>query len=149
MVAYSFKAMFAGQVSALTKRHTIRGDRRRHARPGESVQLYTGMRTRECRKLVDPDPICSRVRPIAILTVLSPHLDLIGAIVIDGRSLGSEEIERFAQADGFGIEHVGDCKMRRLGVPGSARFNMGQFWEETHGTPAVFNGWLIDWEPAS
>ncbi|MER9047616.1 ASCH domain-containing protein [Mesorhizobium sp. M0923] len=146
MVAYSFKAMFGPQVSALIKRHTVRADRKRHARPGEPVQLYQGMRTRNCVKLVDPDPICIRVRPIAIVT--TPLLDeFIGSIVIDGRSLHRDEIEAFAAADGFSIEHVGDWRLKRIGEPGSARWNMGAFWQAEHGV-GLFEGKLIEWEPA-
>ncbi|WP_292672606.1 hypothetical protein [Mesorhizobium sp.] len=85
MVAYSFKTMFGPQVSALMKRQTVRADRKRHARPGEPVQLYQGMRTRNCVKLVDPDPICVRVRPIAIVTTWLLE-EFIASIVIDGRS---------------------------------------------------------------
>lgn len=49
MVAYSFKRRFAEPILAGAKRQTIRADRRRHARPGEELQLYTGMRTKSCR----------------------------------------------------------------------------------------------------
>lgn len=51
MVAYSFKARFAAPILAGTKRRTIRADRKRHARVGEQVQLYRGMRTRQCIRL--------------------------------------------------------------------------------------------------
>ncbi|RUY12608.1 ASCH domain-containing protein [Mesorhizobium sp. M2A.F.Ca.ET.040.01.1.1] len=146
MVAYSFKAMFGPQVSALIKRHTVRNDRKRHARPGEPVQLYQGMRTRDCIKLVDPDPICSRVRPIVIVaSVLLP--EFIASIVIDGRSLHRDEIEVFAAADGFGIEHVGDWRFKRTGHVGSARWNMGAFWQAEHGA-GTFQQKLIEWDPA-
>ncbi|SMH42242.1 hypothetical protein [Mesorhizobium australicum] len=147
MVAYSFNPIFGDQVSELRKLQTVRADRRRHAAPGERIQLYTGMRTRHCRKLVDPDPVCKSVVPITILLVGSPHLDFIGSIVVDGERLHLEEMEAFAKADGFAIEHVGDWKHRALGIPGSARFNMGMFWKEHHGD-GVFHGWLIRWEPA-
>lgn len=145
MVAYSFKAMFGPQVSGLTKLHTVRADRKRHARPGEPVQLYQGMRTRDCVKLVDPDPICSRVQPITIMTT-SMLEEFVASIVIDGRSLHREEIEAFAAADGFGIEHVGDWRLKRTGQKGSARWNMGAFWQAEH-SPGLFQGKLIAWEP--
>lgn len=58
MVAYSFKAQFVEPIRAglglptepqiRPKRQTIRADRKRHARPGEELQLYRGMRTRQC-----------------------------------------------------------------------------------------------------
>jgi hypothetical protein len=52
MVAYSFKPRFEMPIVTLRKTGTIRAHgRRRHARPGERLQLYTGMRTRSCRLL--------------------------------------------------------------------------------------------------
>ena len=48
MVAYSFKARFAEPILAGTKLHTVRAPRKRDARPGEELQLYRGMRTRQC-----------------------------------------------------------------------------------------------------
>ncbi|SDA39358.1 hypothetical protein [Mesorhizobium qingshengii] len=142
MVAYSFKAMFAPQVSGLTKRQTVRADRKRHARPGEPVQLYQGMRTIHCRKLVDHDPICTRVRSIEI-AVSDLMAVAIVSIAIEGIPLHREEIELFCRADGFAPWFVFD-----LGLRGdAARENMGQFWLQHHGI-GRFQGVLIEWEPA-
>ncbi len=62
MVAYSFNARFAEPITAGTKRQTLRNDRKRHAHVGETLQLYTGMRTRQCRLIgtatcLDASPI--------------------------------------------------------------------------------------------
>lgn len=142
MVAYSFKAMFGPQVSALIKRQTVRADRKRHARPSEPLQLYQGMRTIHCRKLIDPDPICTRVRAIEIaVTDLMPVA--IVSIAIEGIPLHREEIELFCRADGFAPSCVFD-----FGLKGkTARENMGQFWLQNHGV-GRFQGVLIEWEPA-
>ena len=137
MVAYSFKAMFAPQIEARTKLQTVRGNRRRHARPGEPIQLYAGMRTRYCRKLVTPDPVCFRVRPITI-DVTGLISAGIASIEIGGRFLAFEEIERFARADGFAPEYLGGT---------SARENMGAVWRANHGT-GRFEGALIEWGAA-
>lgn len=145
MVAYSFNAIFADQVSSLRKRQTVRSERRRHARPGEPVQLYQGMRTRACRKLVDPDPICKSVHRIEIgLSILIDSM--ITSIWVDGIPLRPEEVEAFAQADGFGIEAVGDWRFKATGHRGSARWNMGEFWMHHHGA-GRFEGVLVRWEP--
>ena len=48
MVAYSFKRRFREPILAGSKQQTIRADRKRHARRGEALQLYTGMRTTQC-----------------------------------------------------------------------------------------------------
>ena len=50
MVAYSFRPRFIEPILGGRKRQTIRAiGRRRHARPGDPLQLYAGMRTRNCR----------------------------------------------------------------------------------------------------
>lgn len=148
MVAYSFKPFFTPQIEALTKRQTVRSQRKRHARPGEQVQLFTGMRTSTCRKLVDPDPVCIRVRPISIVINISAEVDaLITSISIEDIPLDRKEIEAFAIADGFGIDHLGDTLFKATGRRGSARANMGHFWAEEHGY-GLFEGVLIEWGPA-
>lgn len=54
MVAYNFQARFAPDVAAGRKLQTIRAEgRRAHAKAGDRVQLYTGMRTKACRKLAE------------------------------------------------------------------------------------------------
>ncbi|QUM72212.1 ASCH domain-containing protein [Sphingopyxis granuli] len=131
MVAYSFKAMFADQIERGAKRQTVRADRQRHARVGEAIQLYTAMRTRHCRKLVDPDPVCIAVQHIEI-SLPYGHSSIIAAIAVDGIPLTDDEIDEFAIADGFG---------EGAGWP---RFKMGRFWLDNHGWKD-FSGVLIKW----
>ena len=64
MVAFNFKPQFAPLIVARTKRQTIRQTMR--AKPGDLLQLYTGQRTKACRKLLDPDPVCSMVDYVSI-----------------------------------------------------------------------------------
>lgn len=132
MVAYSFAPQFVEAIVAGRKRQTVRGDRRRHARPGEPLQLYTAMRTRQCRKLVTPDPICIDVRHIVI--EMLPAAPFIGGIEIEGVSLTSAEIEEFAAADGFGGGLAG----------GFARQRMGEFWLQHHEW-SRFIGVVVRW----
>lgn len=117
MVAYNFQVRFAPLVESGIKCQTIRAARKsRHARKGEPVQLYTGMRTGACRKLRDPDPLC----------VLSTYC----AIREDGITLGNHprtDLDEFARGDGF------------------ADFEAMKAWfRDTHGLP--FIGRLIVWE---
>lgn len=138
MVAYSFKAQFAEPIAGRIKLQTVRGPRKRHARPGESLQLYTGMRTKYCRKIVDPDPTCIALDHIW-MRVDGRASELIEAITINGIDLGNEEIEAFAIADGFGSQLA----------DGFARRRMGQFWIANHDVNAVgydFEGFVIRWE---
>lgn len=128
MVAYSFQSRFAMPIVLGEKRRTIRANRKRHARPGEPLQLYVGMRTRHCRKIIC-DPVCIAVEPIRIqvpdsaygsFCYWTPMNPAAAATVIDGE---------FAYRDGFGS--VGD---------------MLAFWLEKHG-PGLFEGVLIQWRP--
>lgn len=51
MVAFNFKKVFASDVESGIKTQTIRSKKR--CKIGDNVQLYTGMRTKSCRKLAD------------------------------------------------------------------------------------------------
>lgn len=116
MVAYNFQAQFADAVERGEKRQTIRAiGKRRHAKEGDKLQLYTGMRTKACRKLreavchdfchilIEADKIWTS-RPLEI------HTDL----------------DRWAKSDGFPDWPT-----------------MRDFFANTHGLP--FNGVLIRW----
>lgn len=106
------------------KRQTIRSlGKRRHARPGETIQLYTAMRTKQCRKL--GEALCKSVSDIRIFV----HREVIRlpCSQIEGGAL-----DAFARADGFA-----DWPQ------------MKQFWIDEHGELVKFGpfvGVLIQWE---
>lgn len=88
MVAFNFSPEFADDVASGKKRQTIR--RTKRAKPGDPVTLYTGQRTKACRKL--GEGVCEVV-------------DYVG-IRPDGITLGNtskhpRDIDDFARADGF------------------------------------------------
>ena len=123
MVAYNFQEQFALKVAARKKLQTIRSNRKgnsRHARPDEALQLYYGMRTKRCQKLVPDDPTCTSVEPI----ILSD-----GCVKVGDRTLSATESEALAIADGF-----------------SSFDAMIDWFAETHGD-RPFEGVLIKWEP--
>ena len=125
MVAYSFKKQFGPPILANTKTQTIRAERlgrSRHARPGEQVQLYTGMRTRQCTKLGESP--CIAVWPI--------ELHLRDGIVFANRgwSRTEEDPDAFARQDGFRDWSA-----------------MVAFWAAEHPGVEVFEGVLIRWQP--
>ena len=145
MVAYSFQASFAPPILARTKRQTIRGARRRHAQPGERVQLYVGMRTAHCRKVI-PDPVCIGIDEVRI----DPHGAILGEaglllkdiafelpiLRVNGRVLAGSEANAYALGDGFsGL--ASQC-LSPIG-------HMAIWWLRTHG-PEVFEGFAIRWE---
>jgi hypothetical protein len=146
MVAYSFHKMFIPQVSGGLKRQTIRAHRKRHARPGEAVQLYTAMRTIHCRKILTPDPLCVSVDEIRLEVgqelFEGRQLGTIDAIEINGIPLTEAEIETLAIADGFHPRwhYPPETAFSHI----KARWLMGCFWREAHGTGS-FEGVLIKW----
>jgi hypothetical protein len=140
MVAYSFrprfvdaiklglgKYAFEGSQSIFgPKRQTIRAiGKRRHARSGELLQLYTGMRTRQC-KLIGYAR-CTEVLIIVIAFGKTPNSTII-SIDEHARYMGTG-LTTFARLDGF-----------------SDWDDMLSFWEKEHGTEQPFRGVLIKWE---
>lgn len=137
MVAYSFAPQFIAPIEARSKLQTVRGHRRRHARVGEPIQLYTAMRTKQCRKLIDVDPTCLSVLPISI-GIVTTHPELITSIAVGCSKLDSAGIERFAQLDGFMADR-----------DATARRRMGEFWLKNHEPDSLgwigFKGVVIRW----
>lgn len=131
MVAYNFKSSFVDPIRSGAKRQTIRRNgKRRHARPGEQLQLYTGMRTKQCTKIID-DPICFFAVPISIHLEVSEAGELGGItrIVCGTLPITTEvELQVFAQKDGFASLDV-----------------MSRFWRQFHGE-SQFQGTLIGWD---
>lgn len=134
MVAYSFKPAFAADILAGGKRQTIRqprGGRGRHARVNDGLQLYTGMRTRQCCKL--GDALCTEVREV-VLDFAAGRVTLDDAVEITGL----RELDAFATADGFGVE-------TEAATHGLVWCLMRRWWWITHPGQPVFLGVLIGW----
>ena len=92
MVAFSFSPEFADAVASRKKCQTIRRTMRPGAEVGRKVQLYTGQRTKQCRKLVDEDPTIHRVTEIEI----DGH-----GLKYDGLYQTPETADGYARRDGF------------------------------------------------
>lgn len=127
MVAYSFQKRFAPPIIAGTKRGTIRGLRKRHARMGEAVQLYSGMRTRFWARIIT-DPVCTGCRAIRLVfrqgALMAASYPLAGMAIRD--------LDLFAQRDGF-----------------TDADDFSEFWMQAHGRIECFEGFHITWaEPA-
>jgi hypothetical protein len=107
MVAFNFQERFADLVASGTKTQTIRQTRR--AKKGDHLQLYVGQRTRSCRKLIEPDPVCALV-------------DYVG-IQPEGLTLGNTKLhpgnaDDFARRDGFtDFEEMVNWFTRTYGSP--------------------------------
>lgn len=118
MPALNFKKQFAPKVEDGTKRQTIRAKRKdgRNPRPGQTLYLYTGMRTKSCRKL--RVAVCAHVGEC----IMDAHL----GIYVDGNWLDYDQEEDFAIADGF-----------------TSWPEMKEFFHKEHGLP--FSGLVIKW----
>jgi hypothetical protein len=133
MPALSFQKQFVDAVESGEKRQTIRKYRKdgRDPKPGDTLYLYTGMRTKACRKLGEAK--CLSAAEIRIYR-LQPESNDIVEVFDDGRLIWSPYLfdnlfrakRQFAQLDGF------------KGWP-----EMLQWFEKTHGLP--FEGVLIRW----
>lgn len=136
MVAYSFKRRFVDPIKSglglpfdeigalvLPKRQTIRAfGKRRHARPGETLQLYHGMRTKQCFKIGEAR--CVSVHDVTIK--VGKHTMPVS---LDYAHIGGGHLHDFARADGFANSE-----------------DMLAFWQTEHGL-GKFEGIMIRWEP--
>lgn len=124
MVAYSFNPRFIEPIRQGLKTQTIRAvGMRRHVRPGQMLQLYSGMRTAHCVKIL-PDVPCLEVMQIEILF----RLGEIAGVHVDGVTV--RDLDAFALRDGF-----------------ADAVDMWAFWRDHH--PAAMNdgfkGVIIEW----
>lgn len=110
-----FKKRFKKPILDGTKKFTIRERRKIEPKIGETLYMYTGLRTKACEKITDRFQIkCIQDVSILIIDTLS-HLSL--DISVDGRILEQGELEYFAKCDGF--SNVKDfCEYWLQGVKG-------------------------------
>ncbi len=91
MPALNFEKRFAPLISNKQKTHTIRPERKRPIKQGDKLYLFTGMRTRNCVRLLEIQ--CTRITNIEI-TDRGVRLNNVFIDPVDGDYL--------ARADGFG-----------------------------------------------
>jgi hypothetical protein len=114
MVAYSFEARFEEPILAGVKRSTIQPiGQRRHAYPGDELQLYGGMRTKACRLLMR----------VPCLSTTSIAFTSAGAVTVWGggsfhMGMRSAEMADLAAHEGFdGVEEMMAWFEDRYGLP--------------------------------
>lgn len=108
MGLYNFQARFVPFIKARSKKHTIRAKRKHPAKPGETLYLYTGLRTKKARRIIPPVE-CVKVEEIEIVELVIDRDDddeqaehIESALVrIDGTELSEDECEQLARRDGF------------------------------------------------
>lgn len=132
MVAYSFNKGFVAPIRAGTKRQTIRLPRKRHARPGEELQLFTGMRTKHCELI--GRATCTGVHEVR-LDFAAGTVEIDAVLVLTQ----PEDLDEFARRDGFTPRRADDFARRPW-------LFMRMWWSQVHPGLDVFNGVLIRWE---
>lgn len=119
MVA-NFSPEFADCVARGEKYRTIR--RKPHGKVGDRAQLYTGQRTKACRKLVQPDPVITGITPVTLTpTALYVKHVLVARACAD----------TFARRDGF------------------ADYDAMMAWFSKRYGPGKFSGYLHVWSPVA
>ncbi len=90
MPSLNFKSRFVDAIEQGRKRQTIRKLRKRPFKAGDTLYLFTLMRTARCRRI--GQAICSGVNDIRI----EP-----GQILVDNERLNDQQLYELALADGF------------------------------------------------
>jgi len=91
MPALNYKLRFAEDVESGRKRQTIRSRRKTPIKKGDTLYHYTGMRTKECRKLLES--VCASTAPIWIT--------INDEVFVDCVRQDEDERLAVARADGF------------------------------------------------
>ncbi|MCK5610976.1 ASCH domain-containing protein [Candidatus Pacearchaeota archaeon] len=117
MPALNFKKEFAPLVESGKKKQTIRQVRKNPIKAGDTLYLYTGMRTKQCRKL--REETCTRAQAFSI--------DVGGVAYLGGKQLDWDSATELAIKDGFD-------KYRAF----------RKFFNNQYGLP--FEGVLIEWD---
>lgn len=96
MPSLNFQQQFKSDILALKKPHTIRAKRKRDIKPGDTLHLFTGLRTKKAVKFA----ICPSCPQIQDITIAYPPNDT-PHVILQGKRLNRRETEELAQRDGF------------------------------------------------
>lgn len=100
MGLYNFQERFVPLIMSGAKTHTIRAERVHPDKPGNTLHLYTGLRTKKARLLMRVK--CTAIEEIKIFSVEGEsYRRSAGRIFIEGTVLSWSEEEAFARRDGF------------------------------------------------
>ena len=116
MPALNFSPQFADAVESGEKTQTIRRHRKKPIVAGDTLYLYTGQRTKNCRKL--GEVVCRSVQDIAIGEVV---------ISVDGLPLDYDRRSLLIERDGFDLD-----------------MSFRAWFRDHYGLP--FHGQLIVWD---
>ncbi len=100
MPQLKFSAQFAAAVSSGTKRQTIRAMRKNPIREHDVLHLFTGLRTKNARRLLPPR-FCTSARLITMKRTARAEADLYQIELDHHGMLSGDEICEMATKDGF------------------------------------------------
>ena len=101
-----FKKRFVEPILIGTKVHTLRVPPKREPKIGETLFMYTGLRTKHCEFITDKEKLISKQKAVIIIR-RKPMVKGLNVFVydisvsVDRRILSSDELEIFVQYDGF------------------------------------------------
>ena len=98
MGLYNFQQRFASKILSGEKTHTIRSRRKHPDKPGNTLHLYTGLRTKQAQLLMRPK--CLRVEEIEI-DACGHECNCDPFVAIAGVELSESERDALAVRDGF------------------------------------------------
>ncbi len=102
MGIYNFKARFAPRILDGSKTHTIRPFRANADKPGNTLHLYTGLRTKSAKLLMRVP--CVKIESLTMRRIeRRDGVDLADDVLvtIEGIELSRSECEAFSRRDGF------------------------------------------------
>jgi hypothetical protein len=99
MGLYNFQARFVPFIQSGNKTHTIRSIRKNPDKPGNTLHLYTGLRTKKATRILPPVQ-CVKVEEIEIKDGIFGD-ENHASVCVDGIDLDRSERETLARRDGF------------------------------------------------
>ena len=95
-----FKYRFKEPILAYTKVFTMRNKRKVPPKVGETLYMYTGLRTNKCELISNKEKLISIQKAAVFITRNILH-EITILILIDGRELTPNEVSEFVKYDGF------------------------------------------------
>jgi hypothetical protein len=95
-----FKPRFVDPILLGTKVFTLRNKRKNQPKIGETLFMYTGLRTSNTRKISDKEKLMS-TQEVLIYIARSSTKEISISITVDNKLLTREQVDQFVKYDGF------------------------------------------------
>lgn len=139
----NFKPRFIDPIKIGTKVHTLRKRRKLQPKVGETMHMYSGLRTNRCQLISKDEKIISIQRVFIrfhFIGLTEKSLQIETKICVEGRALSMDEMQAFARFDGF--KHLTDfSKFWILDVIKNTKMKLFK----GHPYKYVFSGFCYHW----